>query len=99
MGLLKDTSPIHIMMRRSRKRSLKSMTYNLPPTRMDRHCKSAEVHCSSIVDGFHGRIVRMSTFRQAINLSAEWDGAYLADEEVQNFLDSVADLILSLTRD
>ena len=41
----------------------------------------------------------MSTFRRAINLSAEWDGAYYEDENIRKFLDSVADLMLSLTRD
>ena len=41
----------------------------------------------------------MSTFRYAIDLSAEWDGAYHEEEDVRMFLDSVADLMLSLTRD
>ncbi len=41
----------------------------------------------------------MSTFRKAIDLSAEWDGAYYEDGYIQKFLDSVADLMLSLTRD
>lgn len=41
----------------------------------------------------------MSSFRQRINLSAEWNGACHAEEDIQKFLDSVADLMVSLTRD
>ena len=41
----------------------------------------------------------MSTFRQVINISAEWNGACYVDENVEKFLDSVTDLMLSLTRD
>ena len=32
-------------------------------------------------------------------MSAEWNGAYYMEEDVRKFLDSVADLMLSLTRD
>lgn len=41
----------------------------------------------------------MSSFRQAINLSAEWNGACYVDENIEKFLDSVQELMLSLTRD
>ncbi len=41
----------------------------------------------------------MSTFRHAINLSTEWNGAYHEDEDIGKFLDSVSDLMLSLTGD
>lgn len=41
----------------------------------------------------------MSTFRQAINLSAEWNGAQHVDEDIRRFLENVAELMLSLIRD
>lgn len=44
-------------------------------------------------------VIRMSTFRQAINLSAEWNGAQHVDEDIRRFLENVAELMLSLIRD
>ncbi|CAF9932534.1 MAG: trichothecene 15-O-acetyltransferase [Alectoria fallacina] len=68
------------------------------------YCDETQIHKVLEVDGLQFTanpdgpplIIRMSTFRQAINLSAEWNGACYMDEDIRKFLDSVADLMLSL---
>ena len=41
----------------------------------------------------------MSTFRDSIRVSAEWNAPFYAEDDVRRFLDSVVDLITSFTDD
>lgn len=41
----------------------------------------------------------MSTFKDAIRLSAEWNAVCYAEDSIRRFLDSVVELMMSWTHD